>query len=73
MLKIRLSQTGKKHARKFRVIVGERRSKRDGKVTATIGFWDPQNKKIEIDKTAYLEWIKKGAQPTKIVQKLVTQ
>ncbi|MBI4029229.1 MAG: 30S ribosomal protein S16 [Candidatus Blackburnbacteria bacterium] len=71
MLKIRLSQTGKKHARQYRVVVGEKRSKRDGKVVDTLGFWDPQNKKVKIDKKLYQEWVAKGAQPTKVVQTLV--
>lgn len=73
MLRIRLSQTGKKHDRKYRIIVGERRSKRDGKVVANLGFWDPREDKLVFDKTAYNEWIKKGAQPAAAVQKLAAK
>ncbi len=73
MLRIRLSQTGKRHDRKFRITVAERRSKRDGKVIANIGYWDPREDKLVLDKTAYAEWIKKGAQPAAAVQKLAAK
>lgn len=73
MLRIRLSQTGKKHERHFRLIVGEQRSKRDGKNVAQIGYWDPGNKKLEVDKKLYAEWVAKGAQPTQIIRKLLEE
>ncbi|MEK7521387.1 MAG: 30S ribosomal protein S16 [Patescibacteria group bacterium] len=70
MLRIRLSQTGKKHDRKYRIVVGPQRSKRDGKIVANLGFWDPRENKLSLDMIAYAEWIKKGAQPADSVQKL---
>ena len=73
MLRIRLSQTGKRHDRKYRIIVSERRSKRDGKVVASLGFWDPREDKLVLNKAAYAEWIKKGAQPAHSVQSLVNK
>lgn len=69
---IRFSQTGKKHAHKHRIIVGEKRSKRDGKVVDSLGFWDPQTKNLKVDRKLYDEWISKGAQPSPTVRKLVT-
>lgn len=71
MLKIRLSQTGKKHARSFRIVVSEARSKRDGKVVAKLGYWLPKEKKVVIVKEEYQKWQKMGATPTEAVKKLV--
>ena len=71
MLRIRLSETGKKHDRKFRIVVGERRSKRDSKVVDTLGHWDPRNNILVVDKEKYAQWVQKGAQPAHSVQKLV--
>ena len=71
MLSVRLSRTGKRHDPHYRVVVLERRSKRDGKTVANIGYWWPGKEKVEIDKKAYEWWLGKGAQPTRAVGKLV--
>lgn len=71
MLKIRLSQTGKRNNLQYRVVVAEARSKRDGKVVATLGFWQPKQKKLSIDKELLTLWISKGARATASISKLV--
>lgn len=71
MLKIKLFPKGKKHQRTFRVVVAEARSKFNGKVVADIGFITPHTKTVQIDKAQLAEWIKKGAQLTLGVDKLV--
>jgi len=73
MLKIKLSRQGKKHQPHYRIVVAEDRSKRDGKVTAQLGYFQPtsQDKKVVIDLPLYQSWIKKGAQPTSTVKNLV--
>ena len=72
-LVIRLSSTGKKGERKFRVVVKEKRSKRDGGFIDMLGWYqktkDHKNKKIDMDKYAY--WIKQGAKPSLTVSKIV--
>ena len=73
MLKIKLSQVGKKHERSYRVVIAEARSKRDGKVTEVIGHYLPQNQKIEIDQNRFDYWIKKGAKPTETIVKLLKE
>lgn len=70
MLKIRLARTGKKDEPHYRVVVAEARSKRLGKVVATLGHWHPKEDKFVVDKKAYGEWLGKGAQPTGAVRKL---
>lgn len=73
MLKIKLSRKGKKNEPHYRVIVAEARSKRDGKVTDSLGFYTPTGaeKKVSIDLKKYQAWIEKGAQPTSTVKNLV--
>lgn len=73
MLKIKLSRKGKRNEPHYRVIVAEARSKRDGKVVDSLGFYSTtdKNKKVSIDITKYQNWIEKGAQPTSTVKNLV--
>jgi len=73
MLSIRLTRTGKKGQPSYRIIVVERRSKRDGKSVASLGFYNPLSEPatIKIDKIQYQNWIAKGAQPSDTVRSLV--
>lgn len=72
-LVIRLSAIGKKGERKYRVVVKEKRSKRDGGSIAMLGWYhktrDHKNKKIDMEQYAY--WIKQGAKPSLTVSKIV--
>jgi small subunit ribosomal protein S16 len=67
MLKLKLFPTGKKNQIKYRVVVAEARSKREGSYIDSLGFYDPQTDPatVKIDKIKYDNWIKKGAQPTR--------
>jgi len=67
---IRLSRTGKKGERKFRVVVKEQRSRRDGKAIEILGWYEKPDKK-EINKERYNYWLSKGAIPSEAVSKLV--
>lgn len=72
-LVIRLTRTGKKGERKFRVVVKEKRSKRDGGYVDLLGWYEktPDGKAKKIDMDRYNHWIKQGAQPSDAVQKIV--
>lgn len=72
MLKIRLTRTGKRGQPSYRIIVKEAKSKRDGRYTDLLGFYNPLTNPatIKLDKKKYLSWIKKGAQPTNTVRHL---
>jgi len=72
MLKIKLFQRGKKHQRSYRIVVAEARSKRDGKFVADLGFYNPQENKIKIDRKSLADWQQKGAQLTDGVRKLLS-
>ncbi len=70
-LVIRLSPRGKKGERKFRVVVQEKRSKRDGGFIDMLGSYEkgPNGiKKIDMDK--YNHWVSKGAQPSATLQEI---
>jgi small subunit ribosomal protein S16 len=73
-LVIRLSRTGKKGERKFRIIVNEKRSRRDGKSVEILGSYEKGNEKnIKLDKERYDYWVSKGALPSPTVHKLVNK
>ena len=73
MLKIRLSQVGKKHRHSYRVVITEARSKRDGKTVDQIGYYNsqiqPPEFKLKKDRLNY--WLNHGAQMTDKVRKLI--
>jgi len=69
MLKIKLARFGKRGQPHYRIVINEARDKRDGSYVAKVGHYAPTMtpKILEIDVTAYKEWLKKGAQPTDTV------
>jgi len=75
MLKIRLSQVGKKNQRSYRIVVSEERSKRDSKNVEVLGAYNPNLKppllKVKKDRLQY--WLKEGVQMTPTVRKLINQ
>lgn len=72
-LVIRLTKTGRKGERKFRVVVKEKRSKRDGDFIELLGWYEKtkDHKKKEINKERYQYWISQGALPSSIVSEIV--
>ncbi len=72
-LVIRLARIGKKGERKFRVVVKEKRSKRDGGFIAMLGWYekDKTNTKKEINMEQYNYWVGQGAQPSLTVSEIV--
>jgi len=71
-LVIRSSRTGKKGERKFRVVVKEKRSRRDGQSIETLGWYEKgKNGHKKINKERYGYWLSQGAQPTPAVEKLI--
>lgn len=70
MLVIRFTRTGKKGERKFRLVVKEKRSKRDGKPVELLGFYEKTEKSIvkQFDNDKIKYWVSKGAQITPAVK-----
>ena len=72
MLKIRLTKTGKKNSPSYRIVVANRRSKRDGDSLAILGYYNPRTtpRTIEYNKDEAKKWMDKGAIPTDTVRAL---
>ena len=73
-LVIRLSRTGKKGERKFRVVVQEKRSKRDGGCVDMLGWYEKSkdNTKKQINMERFKYWVDHGAKPSLTVSQIVT-
>ena len=69
---IRLSRTGKRGERKFRLVVKEKRSRRDGPAIENLGYFEkgPKGKK-NFNKERYQHWLSVGAEPSITVAKLM--
>ncbi|MGH9050986.1 MAG: 30S ribosomal protein S16 [Acidimicrobiia bacterium] len=72
-VKIRLMRVGKKKQPTYRVVVADARSPRDGRIIETIGKYAPRQEPslVDLDGEKALGWLRKGAQPTEQVQKLL--
>ena len=72
-VRIRLSRVGSAKNPIYRVIVADASSPRDGRFIENIGQYNPRTEPsfIEIDTEKATEWLKKGAQPTRTVKRLL--
>jgi len=67
-----LQRTGKRNDPRYRVVVTESRTPRDGKVIEILGYLNPKREgEWKIDLERYDYWISQGAQPTDRVRALV--
>jgi len=73
-VKIRLMRVGKKKQPAYRVVVADGRAPRDGRFIEIIGQYAPRDEpsRTEINVDSALAWLRKGAQPTEQVQKLLS-
>jgi len=71
MLAIRFKRVGRKHQPSFRIVVAEKRSKRDGLSIDDIGFYNPITKEFGVKKERLEHWLKFGAKPTPTVHNLL--
>ena len=72
-VKMRLMRMGKTKSPHYRVVVMDGRAPRDGRYIDLIGRYDPRQDPslIEIDSEKAVEWLRKGAQPTEAVSKIL--
>lgn len=70
MLSIRLTRMGAKKKPFYRIVVAEKRSKRDGRFVEAVGFYDPCRKPadIKLDRARIDYWIERGAKPSETVR-----
>jgi small subunit ribosomal protein S16 len=73
MVRIRLMRVGKKKQPSYRVVVADSRSPRDGRIIEAIGHYQPRREPsvIEIDSDRAVHWLRRGAQPSDTVRKLL--
>ncbi len=64
MLAIKLRIVGKKHARSFRMVVQEKKSKLQGKFIDDLGWYNPHTKNSVINMERVELWLSQGAKPT---------
>lgn len=71
MIRIRLARHGKKNDPFYRIVAIERKTKRGGRPLATLGHWHPKSDEVKVDKKGIEEFVKKGAQVSEAVKKLI--
>jgi len=73
LLAIRLTRQGAKKKPFYRIIVAEKRTKRDGGFVEIVGHYNPCREPVELklnhERISY--WLKCGAQPTDTVRNLI--
>jgi small subunit ribosomal protein S16 len=70
---IRLSKTGKRGEARYRVVVTEKRYRRDGEPIESLGWYEKRvnDQKNDINRERYDYWISKGAKPSATVDKII--
>ncbi|MEB3298673.1 MAG: 30S ribosomal protein S16 [Candidatus Sericytochromatia bacterium] len=73
MVKIRLKRMGATKHAKYRLVVVDSRTRRDGRVLAEVGYYDPQREPVElrVKEEDAVRWLLNGAQPSETVRTLL--
>jgi small subunit ribosomal protein S16 len=74
-VKLRLMRMGKKKQPTYRIVAADSRSPRNGRFIEIVGTYRPREEpsEVEVDNARAVEWLRKGAQPTERVQRLLQQ
>ena len=75
MVKIRLRRIGAPKKPSYRIVVADSRASRGGAFISIIGHFDPLTnpETVIIEEGPAIDWLKKGAQPTVTVARLLTK
>lgn len=70
---MRLRRIGAKKQPKYRLVVAEARSPRDGAFVDIVGFYDPLSEpaRVRIDRDKAMRWLERGVQPSDTVERLL--
>lgn len=72
MLSIKLTRMGAKKKPFYRIVVAEKRSKRDGRYLESVGYHDPRDDaNFKLDRERLNYWLERGARPTDTVRSLM--
>ncbi len=73
MVTIRLTRKGMRNDPQYRVVVTNKKSKRDGAIIENVGHFNPKSPQstatLKFDRIDH--WVSKGAQPSEAVSKLI--
>jgi small subunit ribosomal protein S16 len=72
-VRLRLTRVGARNNPIWRVVAADKRSPRDGRFLEVLGHYNPQTNPstIEIDEERIRSWLRKGAEPSDTVKKLL--
>ena len=72
-VKLRLMRMGKKKQPTYRLVAADSRSPRNGRFIEILGTYEPRAEpsRIVVDDEKVLGWLRKGAQPTERVEKIL--
>nr|YP_009122305.1 30S ribosomal protein S16 [Vertebrata lanosa]AJH66063.1 30S ribosomal protein S16 [Vertebrata lanosa] len=70
MLKVRLKKLGRKKKPFYRIILIDSRKKRDGKAIEELGFYNPLNKRAQLQIVKIQKKLREGAIMTQAVKNL---
>ncbi len=75
MVKLRLRRRGRKKAPFYDIVAIDGRARRDGASIERVGYIDPMTtpKNVVLDVSRALYWLSVGAQPTDIVQQILSR
>jgi small subunit ribosomal protein S16 len=73
VVKLRLMRMGKKKQPTYRIVAADSRSPRNGRFIEIVGTYEPRRDPsvIAIETDRAVDWLRKGAQPTERVEKLL--
>ena len=72
-VKLRLMRMGKKKQPTYRLVAADARSPRNGRFIEIVGTYRPREEPsgLTVDNVKAVDWLRKGAQPTDRVEKLL--
>ena len=72
-VKLRLTRVGKTKQPQYRIIAADSRNARDSRFIEILGTYNPRQEPsaLTLDNAKAVSWLKKGAQPTERVRKLL--
>nr|YP_009548732.1 ribosomal protein S16 [Cryptogramma acrostichoides]AYW15707.1 ribosomal protein S16 [Cryptogramma acrostichoides] len=71
MVKLRLKRYGRKQRMTYRIVAINAQSRRDGKVTREIGFYNPRKEETQLDILAIVSLCRSGAKLTETVRDIL--
>lgn len=75
MVKLRLTRVGKRKQPSYRLVAADSRKPRDGRFIEILGHYNPmvEPATLVIKEERILEWLKKGAQPTDALKRILVR